>query len=116
METYTWNSFTRRININAPVSSIYEMWSTPASIEKWFLRQCKITAENGENKTGNDPLSKGDRYLWRWHGWSDEVQEKGTILEANGKDEVKFTFGQLSGRIWYARSKYIWKLVRPFVN
>ena len=33
--------------------------------------------------------------MWRWHGWPDEVKEEGTILEANGMDRLKFTFGQV---------------------
>ena len=29
-----------------------------------------------------------------WYGWCDDVVEKGKILEANGKDFIKFTFGK----------------------
>jgi hypothetical protein len=43
---------------------------------------------------GEDELvQSGDTYVWRWHGWPDEVEEHGTILECNGHDFFKFTFG-----------------------
>ena len=95
METYNWNSFTKRINVNAPAESIYEMWATSTGIEKWFLRQCLIMTENSSPKNPTDLFGIGDRYTWRWHGWPDDVVEKGRILKANGKDELQFTFGQV---------------------
>ncbi len=35
-----------------------------------------------------------DTYEWMWHGYDDEVIEKGRIMEANGKDFLKFSFGK----------------------
>ncbi len=29
-----------------------------------------------------------------WHGWSDDTVERGTILQANGKDSLQFSFGK----------------------
>ncbi|MDO9373459.1 MAG: SRPBCC domain-containing protein [Ferruginibacter sp.] len=95
MPNYNWGTFSKRINIQAPVENIYEMWATSAGIEKWFLRRCEITNERGVPKHPEKPFMIGDHYLWRWHGWPDEVKEEGTILEANGHDKIKFTFGQI---------------------
>lgn len=94
MDNYNWSIFTVRININAPIISIYEMWATTAGMEKWFLRQCEIKNNNGMVKASNDLIEKGDRFLWRWHGWPDDVEERGEILQANGTDQLGFTFGQ----------------------
>lgn len=94
MEPYNWSSFTLRININATIAAIFEMWATSAGIEKWFLRQCEINSENGQLRADGDLITKGDKYLWRWHGWPDDVEERGEILYANGTDQVQFTFGQ----------------------
>jgi hypothetical protein len=38
-------------------------------------------------------VQPGDTFTWRWHGWPDEVEEHGTILDCNGKDFFKFSFG-----------------------
>src|SRR6185503_18013739 len=94
MSDYNWNSFTARININSSDASIYEMWATAAGMAKWFLRQCEIKSEGSLPKTAGDLMTKGDQFLWRWHGWPDDVLEKGEILEANGTDRLRFTFGQ----------------------
>lgn len=37
---------------------------------------------------------KGDTYKWLWHGWPDETVEFGDILDGNGKDLFKFSFGK----------------------
>ncbi len=94
MDTYNWKSFTVRINIKATVAEMYDMWTTPAGIEKWFLRRCEIMNEKEGIKAGADFMKKGDRYLWRWHGYPDDVLQRGEILEANGTNQLSFTFGQ----------------------
>jgi uncharacterized protein YndB with AHSA1/START domain len=94
MSPYNWCSFSARININATVASIYEMWATGVGMEKWFLRQCEIKNERGAGKAAGDFITKGDQFLWRWYGWPDDVQQKGEILEANGTGLIGFTFGQ----------------------
>ena len=37
---------------------------------------------------------KEDTYEWYWHGWGDGSVEKGQVLEANGTDQIKFTFAK----------------------
>ena len=95
MSNYNWSSFTKRININSDIDSIFEMWSTAAGMEKWFLRKCEITSTKHLLKPPAKQVIQGDRFLWRWHGWSDEVKEEGTILESNGVDKLRFSFGQV---------------------
>ncbi len=94
MDTYNWTSFKVRINIKATIAAVYEMWATSAGIEKWFLRQCEIMNDKGQVKGGMNLITKGDRFLWRWYGYPDEVLQRGEVLEANGTDQLSFTFGQ----------------------
>lgn len=94
MSIYNWGSFTVRININASVAAIYEWWVTPAGMEKWFLRKCEITDVNGQVKASGDHIVKGDKYCWHWHGYPDDINEKGEILDVNGTTQLRFTFGQ----------------------
>ena len=93
MSHFDWTTFTVRIQVNAPVDKLYWCWATRQGIEFWFLRMSEykrgaIVLDNKEF------VQKGDSYRWRWHGWSDDVTEEGTILECNGTDHFKFSFGK----------------------
>lgn len=94
MPEIIWGSFTVRININAAVEKLYLLWATEAGMESWFLRLCEYKRASRTHRDSHDPVQNGDTYLWRWHGYSDEVKEEGMILECNGKDYLKFSFGQ----------------------
>ncbi len=92
METYDWSSFEKKIYINAPVSKIYTCLATQEGMESWFLRQCTYTDVNGKSLKVTEEARAGDLYTFIWHGWPDNVFEKGHILQANGSDVFCFTF------------------------
>ena len=93
-DTYTWSSFVTRINVNAPTEKLYSLWATREGMEYWFLRLSEYKKPDGNLRADEEPAKKGDTYRWRWHGWSDDVTEEGTILECNGIDVFKFSFGK----------------------
>ena len=93
MSTYDWTTFTVRVPVKAAVEKLYWCWATREGIEYWFLRMSEYRKEN-EVRANNEPAQKGDTYRWRWHGWPDEVTEEGSVLECNGKDLFKFSFGK----------------------
>lgn len=78
-----WSSFRLRVNIGVSPEKVYAAWSTRAGLESWFLRTAQGTSE---------PLRKGDRYAWRWHGYPDAIEHTGDIVSANGADQFAFTF------------------------
>lgn len=90
---YNWSSFSKRINILTGTSQVYSMWATPAGLEKWFLRLAEFKHTDGKPLLDNESLQSGDSYRWLWFGWPDTMEEKGKVLEANGTDMIKFTFG-----------------------
>jgi uncharacterized protein YndB with AHSA1/START domain len=94
MSSYDWSRFVTRINVNAPIEKLYWCWATREGMEYWFLRLSEFTKPDGTLRANGDLVQQGDVYRWRWHGWSDETTEDGTILEANGKDLLKFSFGK----------------------
>lgn len=94
MQPFNWGRFVTRININAPVSALYESWATRAGMERWFLRFSEFKSKEGNLRKDNEPVATGDTYTWRWHGWSDETTEYGEILDCNGENMVRFSFGQ----------------------
>jgi len=91
---YDWTSFTKRVNIKANIADVYSLCATPAGLEKWFLRLAEFTKPNGTILSANDVINTGQNFRWLWYGWPDSMEEKGQILEANGTDGMKFTFGQ----------------------
>jgi uncharacterized protein YndB with AHSA1/START domain len=92
--SHDWSRFTVRINVNAPVDKLYQGWATREGIEQWFLRFSEYKNAGGIGRGNKEAVEKGDTYKWRWHGYPDSVTEEGTILEMNGKDFFKFSFGK----------------------
>src|SRR6476659_9644658 len=93
MSNYDWTRFVTRINIKATIEKLYWCWATREGMEFWFLRMSEYARPGGELRSDNEVVQKGDSYRWRWWGWPDDMTEEGTILEANGKDLFKFSFG-----------------------
>jgi uncharacterized protein YndB with AHSA1/START domain len=94
MQAHDWNRFMLRIPVNAGKEVIYRCWSTQDGLESWFLRSSPFKKPDGSARGNSDEVSVNDSYEWRWHGWPDDVVEKGTVLEANGKDLFSFSFGK----------------------
>lgn len=92
MPTYDWSKFTRKININASVEAIYDAWTIPLQLERWFLREATFKRSNGTLREKFLHLHKGDTYHWLWHGYPDTIVEKGEVLQANEKDKLQFSF------------------------
>ena len=91
-KNYDWSRFELRIDVKCNIEDAYQAWATKQGLEKWFLRKANFT-NSGLAVGPADYVHKGDEYEWYWFGWSDEMVEKGTILEANGKDLLRFVFG-----------------------
>ena len=91
---YDWTRFVRRIPVTAERQAIYDAWATRKGLESWFLRKAEFRAPNGKALDGLQFAKAGDNYEWLWHGWSDDVVERGEVLEADGKDHFRFSFGK----------------------
>ena len=87
-----WTKFTKRIPIKAKLSQVYKAWSTQQELENWFLRKAEFTRPDNSLKAKNEEIEKGDKYLWLWHGFPDNVFETKQILAATGKDFIQFGF------------------------
>lgn len=91
---YDWSRFRLRIPVAAATEVIYNRWATSEGLTSWFLRQADFDSNEGLRRGEDELVRPGDSYLWRWHGYADDVQEKGTILLANHSDELSFSFGK----------------------
>lgn len=94
MPVINWDSFIVRIDAKAPIDKLYTAWATRAGIESWFLRLSEYKAADGTVRKDDEPVQKGDTYIWLWHGWPDDTVAHGTILDCNNKDFFRFSFGK----------------------
>ena len=94
MKEFDWSVFNVRIPVTASKSDIFERWNSPAGLESWFLRNALAFDKDGHEKSKDEVFEPGDNYMWYWHGWDDETVEKGTILENNQQNRLKFSFGK----------------------
>ena len=92
--SYDWSRFVVRIAINEPADKLYHAWATREGMEYWFLRLSEYKKPDGTIRGNKEYVEKGDTYKWLWHGWPDDTVEHGTILDCNGKDFFKFSFGK----------------------
>jgi len=90
MDNFNWTSFTKKIEISASISKLYNAWTIPEEIEKWFLRKAVFKRPNGEVASKSENIKQNDIYEWIWYVF--DFTENGKIVEANGIDLLKFTF------------------------
>lgn len=90
MTNLTFEAFTKKIYIKAPVEKLYWCWATEEGITSWFLEKAQYVSIDGTGRNAKNLIQKGDRYTWKWHNWNE--QESGSILQANGKDFLEFSF------------------------
>jgi len=89
---YDWTKFMCRVTINSPIEKIYEAWTKAALLEKWFLPEAVFIAAAGGIRNKDESFTKGDNYQWCRKIEGKNQKEAGTILEANGRDQVQFEF------------------------
>lgn len=90
MENFDWTQFTRRIAIKASKQELYDAWTQPIQLKRWFLSNA-VFLKNNLPIANDKTAQKGHRYKWYWYGY-DGVGE-GEVIEANGVDSFQFTFG-----------------------
>lgn len=93
MANFDWSRFVVRITVKASPKDLYKSWSTRKGMEQWFLRLSEFKRPDGTLRTPAEDIVPGDTYRWLWYGYPDNTAETGSILDCNGKDQVKFKFG-----------------------
>ena len=91
---HDWSKFRLRIPVKVNIASIYKAWTSQDDLENWFLRKAEFTKQDGNKRNRNSAVEVNDTYEWMWHGYGDDVIEKGRIMQANGKDFLQFSFGK----------------------
>jgi hypothetical protein len=113
--SHDWSRFTVRINVNAPVEKLYHAWATRSGMEYWFLRLSEYKKLDDTLRAPDEIITKGDSYKWLWYGYPDDTAEYGEILDGNGKDFFKFSFGKAGNctvKIYKEQTETIVELVQ----
>jgi len=90
MKTLSFDAFTKKIFIKSSIEKVYGCWATEEGICSWFLKRASYSTPEGKGREADEFIRAGDTYLWEWHNW--DGQESGQILEANGRDQLSFSF------------------------
>lgn len=90
MQNFNWETFTKKIAVNAKLSDLYNAWTIPQEIEKWFLSKADYKKSNGDSVSREENVQVNDTYQWSWFLY--DVVESGKIIAANGKDHLQFSF------------------------
>lgn len=90
MENFNWTTFTKRIAIQATMTDLYNAWTVPEEIEKWFLSKARFEKPDGTEVKRTENIQINDHYWWSWFLF--DTTEEGKVIEANGTDLLKFTF------------------------
>ncbi len=94
MSNLSFDAFTKKIHIKAPMKKLYWCWGTTEGITSWFLRNAEYSEEDGRQRDSSEAIAAGDTYIWEWHNW--DGQEKGMVLQANGTDFLELSFAGVS--------------------
>lgn len=89
---YDWTRFICKINIYTSVEAVYDAWTIPNQLESWFLRDARFKRGDGSTREQELHIQTNDTYTWHWHGHTDEVEEKGKVIQANGINKLQFSF------------------------
>ncbi|QMU30917.1 SRPBCC family protein [Adhaeribacter radiodurans] len=90
MENFDWSSFTKRIAVKSSLSEIYDAWTKPRELEKWFLK--KVNFFNSDKTSFEYQVNVLEDTLYEWFWYLYDEPMKGRITSVNGKDFIQFTF------------------------
>ena len=90
MKDFNWEILTKRIAVKANISDLYNAWTIPKEIEKWFLSKAEFDKPTGKRVQRNENIKANDSYQWSWYLY--DIIETGKVIETNGKDRLQFSF------------------------
>lgn len=90
MFDFNWTTFTRRIAVRATIEEMYNAWTVPQELERWFLEKAIFRDQDGNELSRENSVCEGASYEWKWHAYDDT--ESGKMVNVNGSDFVQFTF------------------------
>ncbi len=94
MNNVRLDCFIKKIHTKTSPGRIYSCRGTRQGLTSRFLSNATYTTHDGSERGLEDRVQKGDAYCRRWHNWDD--REEGAVLETDGRNFNKFSFGAIS--------------------
>ena len=88
---YDWTQFRKQTFIHASPEAVFNAWTKPGEIIKWFVAQADYTTQAGNLRAEDEIVQAGDCYYWRWH---QKLDIRGEILKVEAGRLFQFTFGE----------------------
>lgn len=86
---HDWTAFDIFLQINALPHVVLDRWRSAGGFESFFIAKADFTDETGRPREMNEPVRKGDTYVWRT---IHDFEMKGMMTEASDT-RIAFTFG-----------------------
>jgi len=102
-ESFNWESFKRCIIVSSDIESVYELIATSEGITQWFIGEAIYRTAHGDVRKKNELIEKDDTYYWKW--FHKDLELTGNVIDSNGRDFVKFTFGD-AGTVSFSMKDY----------
>ena len=93
-EKYDWSTVVKKVYIETDKQTVSDAWLKVDGLNQWFLREAVYTSKSGEKR--KNTFQVGDSYIWRWHGYADDVNESG---EVRSLSPYEFSFSFAGGSL-----------------
>lgn len=108
--TFDWSQFQLGIYIVAPPDALYNLWTTPVGLTRWFLRSAAFAPSDGPPprktrqrivvppfddlvpRADSQRCAANDRYRWEWY-YNGGIVGEGWILALRPPTKLVFGFG-----------------------
>jgi len=94
VKNFDWSQFTLNISARAEMQSAYNAFAIPSALEQWLVRRAQVSIAYAILKGRNDFVEEGDCYEWIAEEDGRANVMRGEILEANGKNFLRFTLNE----------------------
>lgn len=88
---YHWDHFTRMKYVKAPIETVFDYWTKPGLVDKWFLKKAIYEKIDGTLRHEDEYPQPGDTYHWEW---IQDLKASGKILALEQNKMFQFTFGK----------------------
>lgn len=85
-----WTRFELKIRIEGSVSQIFDLWTKPEGLERWFLRKARFQDPDGKKVESVNRIEAGDSFEWIWH--NNDFVLRGSMLQVDKRGRVVFSF------------------------
>jgi hypothetical protein len=81
--------YKKKVYVECDIQTVSNAWLKVDGLNQCFLREAVYSSISGEKRI--DTFQVGDSYIWRWHGYADDINETGEVKSLSPFD-FSFSF------------------------